>query len=82
MKGIDLEVLGLENIWIELSFKHERVLFGILNGPPNSDQLYYNSLEDSVHLAIDTGIDDIIITGDLNFYTLNPQSARKIQSLS
>ena len=50
--------------------------------PPNSDQLYYNSLEDSIHLAIDTGIDDVIITGDLNFNMSNPQSARKIQSLS
>ena len=25
----DLEILGLENIWIELSFKHKRVLFGL-----------------------------------------------------
>ena len=78
----DLEILGLENIWIELSFKHKRVLFGLFYRPPNSDQLYYNSLEDSIHLAIDTGIDDVIITGDLNFNMSNPQSARKIQSLS
>ena len=60
VKGIDLEILGLENIWIELSFKHKRVLFGLFYRPQNSDQLYYNSLEDSVHLAIDTGIDDIL----------------------
>ena len=78
----DLEILGLENIWIELIFKHKRVLFGLFYRPPNSDQLYYNSLEDSIHLAIDTGIDDVIITGDLNFNMSNPQSARKIQSLS
>ena len=50
--------------------------------PPNSDQLYYNSLEDSIHLTIDTGIDDVIITGDLNLNMSNPQSARKVQSLS
>ena len=25
----DLEILGLKNIWIELSFKHKRVLFGL-----------------------------------------------------
>ena len=55
---------------------------GLFYIPPNSDQLYYNSLEDSINLAIDTGIDDIIITGDFNFNTLYPQSARKIQSLS
>ena len=78
----DLEILGLENIWIELSFKHKRVLFGLFYRPPNSDQLYYNSLEDSIHLAIDTGIDAVITTGDLYFNMSNPQSARKIQSLS
>ena len=42
---------------------------------------YYSSLEDSIHLAIDTGIDDIIITGDFNFSMLNSQYARKINSL-
>ena len=42
---------------------------------------YYSSLEDSIHIAIDTGIDDIIITGDVNFYMLNSQYARKINSL-
>ena len=64
MKGIDFEILGLENIWIELTFKHTRVLFGLFYRPPNSDQLYFYTLEDSIHLAIDTGMDDIIITGD------------------
>ena len=78
----DLENLGLKNIWIELSFKHKRVLFSLFYRPPNPDQLYYNSLEDSIHLAVDTGIDDVIITGDLNLNMSNPQSACKIQSLS
>ena len=39
-------------------------------------------MEDSIHLAIDTRIDDVIITGDLNLNISNPQSARKIQSQS
>ena len=42
---------------------------------------YYSSLEDSIHLAVDTGIDDIIITGDFNLNMLNSQYARKINSL-
>ena len=50
--------------------------------PPNSDQLYYNSSEDSIQLAIDAGIDDVILTSDLNLNMLNPQLACKIQSLS
>ena len=78
----NLEILGLKNIWIELSFKHKRELFGVFYRPPNSGQLYDNSLEVSIHLAINTGINNMIITGDFNFNTLNSQSARKIQSLS
>ena len=78
----DLEILGLKNIWIELSFKHKRVLFSLFYRPPNFDQLYYIFLEDSIHLAIDTGIDDVIIIGDLNLKMSNPPSSRKIQSLS
>ena len=61
----DLEILGL--IRIELSFKHKRVLFGLFYRPPNSDQLYNDYLEDYIHLAIDTVLNEGIITGDLNF---------------
>ena len=32
----DLDIWGLENIWIELSFKHKHVLFGLFYTPPNS----------------------------------------------
>ena len=74
--------LGLKNILIELSFKHKRVLFSLFYRPPNSDQLYYNSLEDSIHHVIDTGINDVNITGDLTLNMSNPQSAYKIQILS
>ena len=61
------------------STKH--VLFGLFYRPPNSDSLYYNSIEDSLHLATDTSISDIIITGDFHFNLLNEETARKITSL-
>ena len=35
-------------------------------------------MEDSIHLAVDTGINDIIITGDFNINMYNSQSATKI----
>ena len=35
-------------------------------------------MDDSLYLAIDSGINDIIITGDFNFNILHPQSSRKI----
>ena len=42
---------------------------------------YHSSLEDSIHLAVDRDIDDIIITGDFNFNMLSSQYTRKINSL-
>ena len=54
------------------------VLFGLFYRPPNSDSTYFASIEDSFHLALDTGIKAIIITGDFNFNLLNNQQSRKI----
>ena len=75
---LDLKTGWVEYIWIELILKQKHVLFGLIYRPPNSDALYYNYVEDSLHLAVDTGINDIIITGDFNFNLLNPVTARKI----
>ena len=75
----DLEILGLENKWNDLSFKHKHVLFSLFYRLPNSDQLYYYSFEYPIQLAINTGINDVI-TGDLNLNISNRQSARKIQN--
>ena len=76
----DLEPRGIECIWIELSNNHKRTLFGLFYRPPNSDLAYYSLIENSLHLAVDSGINDIIITGDFNFNMLHPQSSRKIHS--
>ena len=45
------------------------------------DVYYYSTVEDSFNLAIDTGLDDIIVTGDFNFNLLSIQVSRKITSL-
>ena len=76
----DLEPRGIDYIWIELSNNHKRTLFGLFNRPPNSNLAYYSLIEDSWHLAVDSGINDIIITGDFNFNMLHPQSSRKIHT--
>ena len=49
--------------------------------PPNSDANYYTNIENSLALAVDTGISDIIIPGDLNLNLLNPRTSRKFYSL-
>ena len=77
----DLEIRGLENIWIELANNHKRILFGIFYRPPNSDANYFSNIEDSLALAVDTAISDIIVTGDFNLNILSARTSRKIESL-
>ena len=72
----DLEIRDIECILIELINNHQRILFGLFYRPPNSGVNYLSSIEDSLGLAIDTGIADIIVTGDFNINMFNPNSAR------
>ena len=73
----DLELRGIECIWIEVANSRKHILFALFYRPPNSDANYYSNIEDSLGLALDTGIADKIVTGDFNFNVLNPQTARK-----
>ena len=77
----DLEIRGVETIWIKIANNHKRILFGLFYRPPNSGANYFNNIEDSIALVVDTGIPDIIITGDFNFNFLHPLSRRKNDSL-
>lgn len=77
----DLEIRGIESIWIEVINNHKSILFGLFYRPPNADAQYFSNIEDSISLAIDTGISNIIVTGDLNFNFLNVQARRKIDML-
>ena len=77
----DLEIRGLECLWIEVINPRRRILFELFYRAPYSDANYYNNIEDSVSLAVDTGIKDIVITGDFNLNYLNNTSTRKIDSL-
>ena len=77
----DLEPVGVECLWIELNLKHKKLLFGLFYRPPSSDSAYFLSIEDSIYLAVDTGIKDIVITGDLNYNMLDIPASSKIKSL-
>ena len=74
----DLEPFGIEGIWIEMVLRHKHVLFGLYYRPPNSELNYATIIENSIHLAVDTGIRDIILTGDFNYNMLKTSTARKI----
>ncbi|MCG8046489.1 MAG: reverse transcriptase domain-containing protein [Candidatus Thiodiazotropha endolucinida] len=80
-RRVDLEIRGIESIWIEVANNNKHILFAVFYRPPNSDASYLSLIEDSIALAIDTGISDIVITGDFNLNTLSPQTSRKIESL-
>ena len=54
---------------------------GLFYKRPNSNVNYFSLIEDSIALAVDTGISDIIITGDLNLNMLSQQISRKIDTV-
>ena len=62
------------------TFKQTRILFGLFYRPPNS-ALYLSAIEDSIFLALDTQISNIIVTGDFNLNVLNPHTSNKISDI-
>ena len=66
-RRVDLEVHGVEGVWLELTIKSKRILVGGFYRPPNSSLEYFNLLKESIDRACSTNIIDIIITGDFNY---------------
>ena len=54
-------------------------MYGVFYRPPNSD--YYSLIEDSIGLAVDSGISDIIITGNFNLNVKIRNQFCKIESM-
>ena len=63
----DLEVRGLEALWLEIEINSKNVLVGGFYRAPGSDAAYFDLLKESVDRAYNTNTEDIIITGDFNF---------------
>ena len=49
--------------------------------PPNSNVSYLTDVEDSIALAVDTGISEMTITGDLDLNTLSSPTRQKLEAL-
>ena len=77
----DLELINIECVWVEVNVRNKRVLVGTFYRPPNSLPLMLSDIENSIGLAVDTGISDIVILGDFNLNMLATQSQRKINDL-
>ena len=63
----DIELRGLEAVWIEIQVKSRKVLIGGFYRPPNSNTAYCDLSSESTDRAYDTNITDIYILGDFNF---------------
>ena len=44
----DLELRGVESIWIELTLKHKHILFEVFYRPPYSEAVVFSAIEDSI----------------------------------
>ena len=62
----DLEINGLEVIWVELRLSGRRILIGGIYRPPNSDFSVWTKIEETIDKAKATNINDIYLLGDYN----------------
>ena len=77
----DFEPLNIECIWIEIQLKQTRLLYGLFYRPPNSDVRYLSANDDSISLALETQISNIIATGYFNLNVLNKHISYKISDI-
>ena len=77
----DLEIRNIKCVWIEARVQRKPVLIGTFYRPPNADASVLLDIETSIDLAIDTGINDIIMTGDLNVDYLKENTRKKIADI-
>ena len=63
----DLEIRGVEAVWVELYVKCKKILVGGFYKPPNCTINYFDLMKESIDRACNTNISDIIITGEFNF---------------
>ena len=77
----DLELPDTECIWVEVTTNHRKFLLGTFYRSSNAPAATYSLIEDSISLAFDTNIPDILITGDFNLDIQKDSSYRKVNDL-
>ena len=77
----DLELRGLEAVWLELQIKSKKVLLGGFYRQPISNLGYMDLIKESTDRAYNTNIVDIIITGDFN-YNMISNDNNKLKELT
>ena len=71
IRRTDLEIRGLEAVWVEILIESKKVLVGGFYRSPNTDAHYFNHIIESIDRAHNTNISDIIILGDFNYNMLS-----------
>ena len=80
-RRLDLELVNIECVWIEIIVKNKKLLTGTFYRPPTASPVVLSDIENSFGFATDTGIEDIVVTGDLNLNMLNQRWRMKITDL-
>ena len=62
----DLELDDLEAMWLEIRCHNNKFLLCVLYRAPNSNLTFWDKLQESVDLALDSNIKRILIAGDIN----------------
>jgi hypothetical protein len=65
-RRLDFELNDLEAMWLEIRSHNNKFLLCIIYRPPNSTTLFWDRLQESFDLAMDSNIPYIMIIGDLN----------------
>ena len=76
-RRFDLELPNIECLWIEVYTQHRKALIGTFYRPPNSAPAILTSIEDSIGIAFDSDVENILITGDFNLDILKAASNKK-----
>ena len=80
-RRLDLELVNIECVWIEIIVKNKKLLIGTFYRPPTASPVVLSDIENSIGFATDTGVEDIVVTEDLNLNMLNQHSRMKITDL-
>ena len=62
----DLEIIGLEAMWLEIRAHNNKFLLCTVYRPPDSGLIFWDYFQESINLAKECDIKYMIITGDLN----------------
>ena len=80
-RRIDLEIINVECIWVEISLRNKKVLIGTFYRSPNASSIVLSDIENSIGLASDTCIAEIVVMGDFNLEMLNQHTQTKIKDI-